>query len=46
MIYVLQSSLCFGDIINTTFFIRSIEGALRISKKTPLLGEAALVLPI
>jgi hypothetical protein len=34
MISVLQSSLCVGDIINTTFSIRSIEGALRISKNT------------
>jgi hypothetical protein len=34
MIFVLQSSLCVGDIVSISFSMRSIKCALRISKNT------------
>jgi hypothetical protein len=34
MIFVLQSSLCVGDIVSTTLSMRSTKGALRILKNT------------
>jgi hypothetical protein len=34
MIFVLQSSLCVGDIVSTTLSMRSTEGTLMISKNT------------
>jgi hypothetical protein len=32
MIYVVQSSLCVGDIVSTAISMRSTEGTKRISK--------------
>jgi hypothetical protein len=34
IVYVLQSSLCIGEIVSTTLSMSSTKGALRVSKNT------------